>query len=125
MELEEKYRIERTKWDRAACKAESNMVPVRDGSDFLKYCEGKIELTGIADFLGDLRGKTVLEIGCATGFHSILLARSGARVKSFDISPESIRVAQHRAEINGLSNEIEFRVAVCEHMPSRFGNRGL
>ena len=53
--------------------------------------------------LGDLRGKTVLDVGCGEGTNSILLAKLGAQVTGIDISPKSIELAGKRAEINQVS----------------------
>ncbi len=60
---------------------------------------------------GDLRGAEVLEMGCGCGTDSILLAHNGARVFSYDISPEAINLAARRAEINGVADKIDFCVA--------------
>jgi len=60
--------------------------------------------------LGDLQGKRVLEAGCGTGWLSIILAKRGAQVHGFDISPESIRVARQRAKVNEVENKVSFEV---------------
>ncbi len=60
---------------------------------------------------GDLEGSDVLEMGCGCGTDSILLADRGARVYAYDISPEAINLAAKRAEVNGVSDRISFRVA--------------
>ena len=52
---------------------------------------------GIAEFLGDLRGKRVIEYGCGLGKLTVLLARSGAQVTAFDLSEGSVEVARKRA----------------------------
>lgn len=46
--------------------------------------------------LGDVRGKTVLDIGCGTGENIIPLARRGARVIGIDISPDLVALANER-----------------------------
>lgn len=58
--------------------------------------------------LGDLRGKTVLDVGCGEGTGSTLLAKLGAHVTGIDISPKSIELAASRAEMNHLTASCRF-----------------
>jgi 2-polyprenyl-3-methyl-5-hydroxy-6-metoxy-1,4-benzoquinol methylase len=60
--------------------------------------------------LQDMQGKQILDMGCGEGELSTQLARLGARVTGIDISPELIRVAQRRAELDGVQNQTEFLV---------------
>jgi ubiquinone/menaquinone biosynthesis C-methylase UbiE len=60
--------------------------------------------------LGDLRGKTVLDLGCGTGDLSVILARRGGRVVGVDVSPASVRIALRRARANGVSDSMTARV---------------
>src|ERR1700675_4315105 len=46
--------------------------------------------------LGDVRGKTVLDLGCGTGENVVPLIERGARVVGIDISPDLIALAQQR-----------------------------
>jgi len=56
----------------------------------------------------DLRGKTVLDIGCNAGFYSIEMKRRGAeRVVGIDHDEEYLQQARFAAQVSGL--EIEFR----------------
>jgi len=51
--------------------------------------------------LGDVRGKTVLDIGCGSGENIVPLAIRGANVIGIDISPELVRLARKRlANVN-------------------------
>jgi tRNA (mo5U34)-methyltransferase len=55
----------------------------------------------------DLRGKTVLDIGCNGGFYSLEMKRRGAdRVVAIDSDPAYLEQARFAAEVSGL--EIEF-----------------
>jgi tRNA (mo5U34)-methyltransferase len=57
----------------------------------------------------DLRGKTVLDIGCNGGFYSIEMKRRGAdRVVGIDHDPDYLNQAQFAAEVSGYG-DIEFR----------------
>jgi ubiquinone/menaquinone biosynthesis C-methylase UbiE len=69
----------------------------------------------VSKFLGDLNGKRLLEIGSGTGLISVLLAKSGAHVTSFDLSPMSVRTTKQRAEINDVN--IDPLVSAGEHLP--------
>jgi len=56
----------------------------------------------------DLRGKTVLDIGCNAGFYSLEMKRRGAdRVVAIDSDPGYLAQARFAADVNGV--EIEFR----------------
>src|SRR5919199_5675463 len=56
----------------------------------------------------DLRGKTVLDIGCNGGFYSIEMKRRGAdRVVGIDFDEDYLNQARFAAQVSGLN--IEFR----------------
>src|SRR5215208_1707917 len=56
----------------------------------------------------DLRGRTVLDVGCNAGFYSIEMKRRGAdRVVGVDHDPDYLEQARFAAEVSGV--EIEFR----------------
>ncbi len=58
-----------------------------------------------------LAGKTVLDVGCASGRFAFQLLQAGAaKVFGVDISPEAIRTAEGQAAAAGLSERLEFRV---------------
>lgn len=69
----------------------------------------------MAAFLGDLRGKRVLEIGCGLGQIAVLLRKSGADVTAFDISLMSVVATRKRAEVNrgGVSVSSESKSFSC------------
>src|SRR5213083_3509867 len=56
--------------------------------------------------LGDVAGKTILDLGCGEGGYARELARRGARVTGVDGSERLIEVARERARHDGL--EIPF-----------------
>lgn len=70
----------------------------------------------LADFAGDLRGVSVLDVGTGTGRAALALAQRGARVVGIDSSTEMLRVARLNAErldvavefIPGDANALEF-----------------
>jgi ubiquinone/menaquinone biosynthesis C-methylase UbiE len=58
--------------------------------------------------LGDVRGKTVIDLGCGSGINSLLLARRGARVIGVDISESLLRMALKRATVNHVEASTRF-----------------
>ncbi|TKT76905.1 class I SAM-dependent methyltransferase [Aquamicrobium sp. LC103] len=54
--------------------------------------------------LGDVRGLNVLDAGCGSGILSEILARAGAKVTGFDVTPEMIALARRRCA--GLAVEL-------------------
>jgi len=48
--------------------------------------------------LGNIRGKTVLDLGCGTGENVVPLVERGAQVMGIDISPELIELARLRLQ---------------------------
>jgi SAM-dependent methyltransferase len=60
------------------------------------------------NLLGSLEGKRILDVGCGEGEDAVLLAKLGAIVTGFDVSPGAIEVAKERARINGVSSRVDF-----------------
>jgi len=60
--------------------------------------------------LGNLEGKRVLEIGCGTGWLSVVLCKMGAQVDGIDISQNQVAIAENRADVNHIANQARFRV---------------
>jgi SAM-dependent methyltransferase len=53
--------------------------------------------------LGDLNGKRALDYGCGHGMAAVVMARGGATVTAFDLSPGYVGEAQARAAANGVA----------------------
>lgn len=72
--------------------------------------------------LGRLVGKRVLDVGCGSGLWSVFMASKGAEVWAVDISPQSVALTKRRAELNGVSTNINAAVmsAVEMDFPSGF-----
>ncbi len=63
---------------------------------------------------GLIRGK-VLDVGCGTGEHTILLTRLGYDVLGIDFATEAVEQARRNAEANGV--EARFEVADAMNLP--------
>lgn len=62
-----------------------------------------IEMPTLSGMLGDVRGKTILDLGCGEGFYSRHLMRAGAReVTGVDISAEMVRLAEEEEALHPL-----------------------
>ncbi len=59
-----------------------------------------------------LNGKTVLDVGCASGRFAFQLLNAGAaKVYGVDISPQAVQIAQEQRRQAGLEERLEFSVA--------------
>ena len=88
---------------------------------FSSLLAGKPRYVGMVAFLGPLEDRRVLEYGCGLGKLTVALARSGARVTTFDLSATSIEAARQRVVANGLDDRVEFVVASGEALPFEDG----
>jgi release factor glutamine methyltransferase len=57
----------------------------------------------LLDCLGDVRGRSVLEMGCGTGIIALHCAAAGAEVMAVDVNPRAVACARANAERNGMS----------------------
>jgi 2-polyprenyl-3-methyl-5-hydroxy-6-metoxy-1,4-benzoquinol methylase len=72
------------------------------------------EMRFITESLGDLKGKSVLDLGCGLGEVSVYFATLGADVTASDLSPGMCSAAAKLAELNGVS--IKTHVASSESL---------
>ena len=61
--------------------------------------EFKIQLPAILNLLGDLHGKSLLDIGCGPCVYSVEFAKKGADVFGVDISQKILKKARNNVEI--------------------------
>ena len=92
MSIEDTYEGERTKWGALAQQKLPTLRALPPSDNFYLYARRTNTMDGVGDFLGDLRGKRVLEYGCGLGEVAVLLAKSGAKVTTFDLSTASVVV---------------------------------
>lgn len=62
----------------------------------------------VMKYLGELKGKKVMDIGAGSGYFSVKLAEKGAEVIAADVNQEFLDYIKQRIEKNGLKN-IELR----------------
>jgi SAM-dependent methyltransferase len=77
--------------------------------------------TLVARLGGSVAGKKILMMGCGLGLTALNLAKQGATVSAFDVSPAAIDVCRRRADHAGL--DVRFFVAACEavrHDPGQY-----
>ncbi len=56
--------------------------------------------------LGDVAGKSILDLGTGNGFLASLLAARGANVDGVDVSEESLNLARYRARVSGVADRV-------------------
>lgn len=111
------YEIEREKWNALAMEELEKIQPTAPDENFYRFASRSSTMVGMSEFVGALSGKQVLEYGCGLGQLSVLLAKSGAQVTAFDLSPVSVEVTRRRAEINGVGSLVTAVVAAGENLP--------
>ena len=101
-------------------QAAARAAAVRDGRARLRfadadYLDHETWVRPAFARLGDVRGKRVLDYGCGHGMAAVVLARAGAVVTAFDLSPGYVAEARERAAANGVA--VEGIVAAGEALP--------
>lgn len=117
MAPQEVHERELAKWNAIAGVERPDETLRLIDADFHAHARRGRTTKGMSEFLGDLRGREVLELGCGMGTLSTLLAKSGARVWAFDLSPASVEVARRRAKLHGVADRVTFTVAAGEELP--------
>ena len=106
-------------WDARPCNLRHSNKPIgsREYFDDVEARKYFVEphIPAFADFQR-WRGKRVLEVGCGIGTDTINFARHGAVVTAVDLSEKSLAIAQERAKVYGLADQIAFRHADAEQL---------
>jgi SAM-dependent methyltransferase len=82
-----------------------------------RYLDHETWIRPAFDLLGNVDGRDVLDYGCGHGMASVVLARRGAKVTAFDLSPLYLEEARERAGVNGVSEQVAFVQAAGEQLP--------
>lgn len=61
----------------------------------------------VQDFVGDVNGKTILDLGCGNGSISFLLWYLGAKVHSIDISKQALETTQNLRQLSEASSHFD------------------
>jgi SAM-dependent methyltransferase len=77
------------------------------------------EIRTILKYLGDVRGKTILELGCGCGEMSIYLAKKGANVIASDLSSGMLELVQKVAKVHDTSIKVHRCSADETGLPSQ------
>src|SRR5215210_2081193 len=108
-------------WDARPCNIRHSTKPVgsKEYFDEVEARKYLVEphITGFAEF-ERWEGKRVLEVGCGIGTDSINFARVGAALTSVELSGESLRIAEQRADVMGVADRIRFVQANAEELTS-------
>jgi SAM-dependent methyltransferase len=94
---------ERYFWDKVA---RERIYAAFDDREYLQIFDTALEM--------DLAGKVIVDIGCASGVSSALLASRGARVLGIDISEDLIEQAKRTWK--AYEPEIDFSTGDAEHL---------
>lgn len=100
--------VVRDSWDQKAAEWDAWIGP--DGDRNRRVNSDPV----LHELLGDVDGLDVLDAGCGTGYLSIRLARSGARLTSIDLSPNMVQAARNNAAAAGVT--LELHVSSCSSM---------
>jgi len=72
--------------------------------------------------LGDIRGKTVIDLGCGDGENTVIFALGGARVLSIDNSERCLKATSKRAIAAGVSDSVELLHSDAANIPMAAGS---
>ncbi|MEK6726768.1 MAG: bifunctional 2-polyprenyl-6-hydroxyphenol methylase/3-demethylubiquinol 3-O-methyltransferase UbiG [Deltaproteobacteria bacterium] len=78
-----------------------------EGGMFALHMINKLRFDYFISTLGDVSGRSIVDIGCGGGLLSEEFAKRGVRVTGIDLSPTAIDAAREHAEKSGLS--IDYR----------------
>jgi len=88
-----------------------------EGGMFALHMINRLRFDYLKGILGDISGKSVLDIGCGGGLLSEEFAKAGAWVTGVDLSPTAIEAAKEHAEKSGLS--IDYRNCAIKELLDR------
>src|SRR5262252_924747 len=106
---EARWKEEARFFDRWADRLDESKLPINPLA-WKRYTRPRLRARFNKEFrfllLGDLRGKTVLDVGCGDSLNVALLAKRGAKFTGLDVSSGAVALARRRAEINGVSERV-------------------
>lgn len=117
MSATDRQRTERLFHDRQARQRAATFIrrPQELSFDDDSYLDHETWIRPAFAALEDIRGLSVLDYGCGHGMAAVVLARRGAHVTAFDLSPGYLSEAGRRACANGVC--VRFIQADGERLP--------
>jgi SAM-dependent methyltransferase len=101
---------DRAEIERSAEEARKTILTGTNRSQIDRYLSPPSDTAYVLEYafylLGDIRGKTVLDLGCGTGENIVPLVERGARVIGIDLSPDLIELARLRLQKAGLEADL-------------------
>ena len=79
----------------------------------------EFEAAQIKQLAENTEDELALDLGCATGRHSLLLTPHFKKVAGYDISPDMVRVAQQKVTVGGTANATFIAHDLEEGIPER------
>jgi ubiquinone/menaquinone biosynthesis C-methylase UbiE len=70
-----------------------------------------LEVPATMSLLKNIKGKKVLDLGCGTGRHSVVLKKRDAKIWGLDLSPKMIEIAKSKVK------NVDFRVGTVYKLP--------
>jgi ubiquinone/menaquinone biosynthesis C-methylase UbiE len=67
--------------------------------------------------LDTVRGRTVVDLGCGSGLHTVILARLGAQLLSIDSSASNLNLTRQRARAHAAANRVTLVHSVGPAIP--------
>lgn len=104
----------RKSWDKIAGPYCKRYEISTDVVHYGPLCPGEDKL----HLLGDIKGKTVIDLGCGGGQNAVALAKMGAEVTAVDFSQEQIKLAENLAsELNASIDFITGEISDLSRLP--------
>jgi 2-polyprenyl-3-methyl-5-hydroxy-6-metoxy-1,4-benzoquinol methylase len=87
----------------------NNFTKFKEENKVIKY----VHTPSILKLIGDLRGKSIIDYGCGSGFHTRIFKKAGAKqIIGIDYSKHMIDLAKQIDSVAGIDG-IEYHVANC------------
>jgi SAM-dependent methyltransferase len=118
MALQDLSERDRVEVERSAAEARSAVLAPVDVDRYLDPpADSPYGLEYAFSLLGNVRGKTVLDLGCGSGENLVPLAKRGACVIGIDISPDLVELARQRLIGYGLAATVRTGSAYATELP--------
>jgi len=118
MALQDLSERDRVEVERSAAEARSAVLAPVDVDRYLDPpADSPYGLEYAFSLLGNVRGKTVLDLGCGSGENLVPLAKRGACVIGIDISPDLVELARQRLIGYGLAATVRAGSAYATELP--------